>query len=125
MIEDLIHDPARDRDLAAAAQKGDLEAVDLLVGRHQAWIFHIAQRMLWNRADAEDATQEILIKALTRLHSFEGRSEFRTGLYRIAANHLLDCRRSAKSFQGVGRALAAIPDEDIPDRNGPAWKRRC
>jgi len=118
MIETLIHDPAQDRHLAMAAQKGDLEALNLLVGRHQAWIFHIAQRMLWNRADAEDATQEILIKAVTRLHSFEGRSEFRTWLYRIAGNHLLDCRRSAKSFEGVARTLASIPDEDIPDQNG-------
>lgn len=114
----LIHDPTEDLRLATAAQKGDLDALDALVRRHQAWILHIAQRMLWNRADAEDATQEILIKAITRLSSFEGRSEFRTWLYRIASNHLLDRCRSAKSFEGVARTLAEIPDEDIPDPNG-------
>lgn len=118
MIQAFIHDPVHDRHLAAKAREGDPQALDELVRRHQVWIFHIAQRMLWNRADAEDATQEILIKAITRLHSFEGRSEFRTWLYRIAGNHLLDCCRSAKSFQGVARTLAAIPDEDIPDPNG-------
>jgi RNA polymerase sigma factor (sigma-70 family) len=117
-VQALIHDPTEDLRLAAAAQKGDLDALDALVRRHQAWILHIAQRMLWNRADAEDATQEILIKAITRLNSFEGRSEFRTWLYRIASNHLLDRCRSAKSFEGVARTLAEIPDEDIPDPNG-------
>jgi RNA polymerase sigma factor (sigma-70 family) len=113
----LAHDPAEDRRLASLAQKGDLQALDALIRRHQTWVFHIAQRMLWNRADAEDATQEILIKTITRLNSFEGRSEFRTWLYRIAGNHLLDCCRSAKSFEGVARKLAEIPDADIPDPN--------
>jgi len=123
MVETFTHDPVRDRHLAAAAQRGDLEALNELVRRHQVWIFHIAQRMLWNRADAEDATQEILIKAVTSLHRFEGRSEFRTWLYRIAANHLLDCRRAVKTFEGVARTLAAIVDEDIPDPNTTGLER--
>jgi RNA polymerase sigma factor (sigma-70 family) len=115
MMQDFTHDPVEDRRLAAAAQNGDLQALDSLVRRHQAWILHITQRMLWNRADAEDATQEIFIKAITRLNGFEGRSEFRTWLYRIAANHLSDRCRSAKSFDEVARTLAEIPDGDVPD----------
>jgi len=111
----LIHDPEEDRRLASAARNGDVEALDALVRRHQAWIFHLAQRMLWNRADAEDATQEILLKAVTRLDSFEGRSEFRTWLYRIASNHLLDRCRTVKAFETVARTLADIRDEDVPD----------
>ncbi|HUL75066.1 MAG TPA: RNA polymerase sigma factor, partial [Vicinamibacterales bacterium] len=114
-MQELGHDPAEDRRLATAAQEGDLQALDALVRRHQAWVFHLAQRMLWNRADAEDATQEILIKVLTRLHGFEGRSEFRTWLYRIASNHLIDRCRAAKSFDAVARTLAEIPDADVPD----------
>jgi RNA polymerase sigma factor (sigma-70 family) len=111
----LVHDPAEDQRLAAAARQGDLEALDALVRRHQAWIFHLAQRMLWNRADAEDATQEVLIKVVTRLNGFEGRSEFRTWIYRIATNHLLDRCRAAKSFEAVAGTLADIEDADIPD----------
>jgi len=122
-MQALIHDPTEDRRLAAAAKNGDLEALDALVRRHQAWVFHLAHRMLWNRADAEDATQEILIKAVTRLTSFEGRSEFRTWLYRIASNHLLDRCRAAKSFDAVARTLADIPDEDIPDPNTTGVER--
>jgi RNA polymerase sigma factor (sigma-70 family) len=49
--------------------------------------------MLHHPQDAEDATQEILIKVLTRLSPFEGRSSFRTWLYRIVVNHMLNMKR--------------------------------
>lgn len=59
-----------DRGLVERAQAGDRQALEELVGRHQAWIYNIAIRMVFHPQDAEDATQEILIKALTRLSSF-------------------------------------------------------
>jgi RNA polymerase sigma factor (sigma-70 family) len=49
--------------------------------------------MLYYPSDAEDATQEILIKIITHLDSFEGRSSFSTWAYRIASNHLLNARQ--------------------------------
>lgn len=109
------HDSVEDRRLAAAARHGDSDALEALIRRHQSWILHLAQRMLWRRADAEDATQDILMKMVTRLSGFEGRSEFRTWLYRIAANHLLDRCRGSKSFDDVARTLDEIPHRDIPD----------
>jgi len=51
-----------------------------------------------------------------RLGGFEGRSGFRTWLYRIAANHLLDRCRAAKSFAQVARGLNEMQDGDVPDR---------
>jgi len=57
-------------------------ALDALVRRHQSWVFNLALRMVWRREVAEDATQEILIKAVTHLGSFEGRSKFSTWLHR-------------------------------------------
>jgi len=80
----------------ARAKGGDREALEALVRRHQAWIYNIALRMLYHPQDAEDATQEILIKALTRLSSFEGRSSFRTWLYRIVVNHVLNMKRGRR-----------------------------
>jgi RNA polymerase sigma factor (sigma-70 family) len=51
--------------------------------------------MTGSREDAEDATQEVLIKAVTHLSTFGGDSAFRTWLYRIASHHLftMDMRR--------------------------------
>jgi len=82
-----------DQSLVLRARSGDRQALEDLVQRHQAWIYNIAVRMLFHPQDAEDATQEILIKVLTRLSSFEGRSRFRTWLYRIVVNHVLNMKR--------------------------------
>src|SRR5881397_3534401 len=110
-----------DRVLVLRAKSGDREALEELVGRHQAWIYNIALRMLYHPQDAEDATQEILVKAVTALSSFEGRSSFRTWLYRIAVNHLLNTKRgrlepARMSFNCYAHALDRTPDLDLPDQ---------
>ena len=115
-----------DRALVARAASGDRQALHELVQRHQAWIYNIAVRMLAHSQDAEDATQEILIKALTRLSSFEGRSRFRTWLYRIVVNHVLNMKRGrreqpAMTFGCYAHGLDTTPDLELPDqRSVPA-----
>jgi len=51
-----------DADVVARAQAGNRDALEELVARHQAWIYNIARRMVYVPQDAEDITQEILIK---------------------------------------------------------------
>jgi RNA polymerase sigma factor (sigma-70 family) len=80
---------------ARRALGGDREALDALVRALQADIYGLALRMLWNREDAEDATQEILIRIVTRLSQFGFRSRLKTWAYRIAVNYVLDVRNSA------------------------------
>jgi RNA polymerase sigma factor (sigma-70 family) len=55
----------------------------------------LALRMLWNREDAEDATQEILVRVVTRLAQFDFRSRLTTWVYRVAVNYILDVKKSA------------------------------
>jgi RNA polymerase sigma factor (sigma-70 family) len=112
--------PESDERLVTSAVHGDMDALDALVRRHQSWVFNLALRMVWRREVAEDATQEILIKAVTKLGSFEGRSAFRTWLHRIAVNHLLNVRKSemeekAMTFSELGASLDGVTDEDLPD----------
>src|SRR5438128_2219760 len=110
-----------DQNRVKRARSGDRKALEELVGRHQAWIYNIAVRMLYHPHDAEDATQEILVKAVTALSSFEGRSSFRTWLYRIAVNHVLNTKRgrlepARMSFNCYAHALDRTPDLDLPDQ---------
>lgn len=106
-----------------SARSGNRDALDRLLRRHQPWVFNLALRMVWRRDLAEDATQEILLKAVTHLGAFEGRSRFSTWLYRIAVNHLLNVRKSemetkSMTFSDLGRSLEdECPDSELPDES--------
>jgi RNA polymerase sigma factor (sigma-70 family) len=111
---------ASDFELVELTRNGDRAALERLVLRHQAWIYNIAVRMVFQPHDAEEVTQEVLIKVITRLCTFKGECKFRTWLYRITANHVLNMkRRSAESqvttFADYGAAINRTPDLDLPD----------
>src|SRR5882724_8998516 len=109
-----------DSELVAEAQHGNRVVLEQLVLRHQAWVYNIAVRMVFQPHDAEEITQEVLVKVITKLSTFKGESNFRTWLYRIVANHVLNMkRRSAEtlelSFAKFGAAIDNTPDLDLPD----------
>jgi len=109
-----------DRDLVAAAVDGERAALEQLLLRHQAWIYNLAVRMVWEPADAEDVTQEVLVKVVTKLSTFRGEAGFRTWLYRLVANHVLNMKRrhheqTAVSFSQFGEQLANAPELELPD----------
>ena len=88
-------EPDRTEDLARRAIDGDRDALDGLVRALQGEIYGLTLRMLWNREDAEDATQEILVRIVTRLAQFSFRSSLKTWAYRVAVNYVLDVKKSA------------------------------
>src|SRR6185503_439064 len=113
---------SQDQILVRRVQSGNREALETLISRHQQWIYNIALRMVYRPQDAEDATQEILIKLLTKLSTFKGESQFRTWLYRLVVNHLLNMKRASTevqplTFEEYGRGLDSAPDADLPDPN--------
>jgi len=115
-----VVDESKDADLIDQAKNGSREALEKLVLRHQAWIYNIAVRMVYHPHDAEEVTQEVLIKAITRLSTFQGESQFRTWLYRIAANHVLNMKRrggetATQTFSSYADAINNTPDLDLPD----------
>src|SRR5467141_2727448 len=110
-----------DADLVEQAKNGDRAALEKLVRRHQAWIYNIAVRMVFHPQDAEEVTQEVLVKVITKLSTFKGESKFRTWLYRIAVNHVLNMKRQSEetkvtTFADYGAAIERTPDLDLPDR---------
>ncbi|XZE20702.1 RNA polymerase sigma factor [Pirellulaceae bacterium SH449] len=113
-------DDSTDRELIEQSKNGNKSAVEKLVLRHQAWIYNIAIRMVFHPQDAEEVTQEVLIKAITRLSTFNGESKFRTWLYRIVANHVLNMKRRGgerenQTFSTYAVAINGTPDLDLPD----------
>ncbi len=82
-----------DRELVTKAQSGDREALGALVAQSRDLVYNLALRMLADPAEAEDVTQEILMRVVTNLGSFRGESAFRTWVYRVASNQLLTFRK--------------------------------
>jgi RNA polymerase sigma factor (sigma-70 family) len=111
-----------DVELVEQAKNGNRAALEKLVLRHQAWIYNIAVRMVFQPQDAEEVTQEVLVKVITKLSTFKRESKFRTWLYRIAANHVLNMNRRGveaqrMTFAVYGAAIDRTPDLDLPDPN--------
>ncbi|MCI8490743.1 MAG: RNA polymerase sigma factor [Lachnospiraceae bacterium] len=102
---------------AAAGDKASLETVILSI---QDLVFNLSLRMLGSFPDAEDATQDILLKVMTHLSSFKGESAFSTWVFRIATNHLKNYRKHmfAKfplSFEFYGDDIKNGKIGDVPD----------
>ena len=75
------------------AIKGSRQALEEVVRRIQDSVYALSLRMLFYPVDAEDATQEILIKVITNLNGFRFEGSFQAWVMRIAANHLKTIRR--------------------------------
>ncbi len=73
---------------------GDIQSLELLIKNIQGKIYNLAVRFYWNPPDAEDATQEILLKIISNLAAFNGQSAFETWTYRLATNYLINSKRN-------------------------------
>jgi RNA polymerase sigma factor (sigma-70 family) len=87
--------------LVSNAKEGDKKALEDLILQIQDRIYGLALRMLYHPSDAEDASQEILLKIVTHLGTFRGESSFSTWMYRVAANHLLTMRKRRAELRAV------------------------
>jgi len=96
-FQEKIEAQESDMDLIPRALEGDAAALESLILRHQSWIFNIALNMTADIHRAEDVTQEILIKAISKLATYDQqKAAFRTWLYRIVANHVINMQESKK-----------------------------
>ena len=86
-----------DSGLIRAARAGDREAFGLLVERHRDAVWRTVRRTLGSTADAEDAVQEVFIRALVGLDRFDLRYPFAPWILRIAANYCIDRLRRRKT----------------------------
>ena len=92
----LPHLHGDDRTLATKARTGDRRAFDSLVHLYLERTFHVALRLVGNREDAEDVTQETFARAHVHLHQFRGKSSFGTWVTSICVRLCLDHQRKRK-----------------------------
>lgn len=104
-------------DKAVAGDRDSLETVILSV---RDLVFSLSLRMLGTFHDAEDATQDILLKVMMHLSSFKQESSFFTWVFRIATNHLINYKKHMFAkyplhFEFYGDDIENAPVRDIPD----------
>lgn len=107
-----------DKNLISDALGGSKTALEHLISRHYNFIYNVSLRFLLSPDDAKDLTQEVVIQVITKLSQFNGKSEFRTWLYRIVFNHFLNSKRRSLenaivSFEDYGKELDKIPLEEL------------
>ncbi|MDE6387848.1 MAG: RNA polymerase sigma factor [Lachnospiraceae bacterium] len=106
--------------LVSQATAGDKKALETLVAGVQDIVFNLSLRMLGTFADAEDATQDILLKMITHLSSFRGDSTFTTWVFSIAVNHLKNYKKHMfanypLSFEYYSSDIENAKIQDVPD----------
>ncbi len=103
-----------EKELILLAQNGDDMAFGILMERYQNAVFNLCYRMLNNAQDAEDAAQEIFIKAYRAIRSFDIERKFSTWILSISSNYCIDQYRKRKLKT---LSLEDSPYEDIHDES--------
>ena len=101
-----------DRSLLERVRRGDTDGAGALFERYAPALVKFADRMLSDRPAAEEVTQEVFLKVISRAHQYDGRAEVSSWLFAIAANACRDRRRRTRRAPVV--PLEAIPE--LPHR---------
>jgi len=107
---DLIIQNKEDAELVSLAQKGNFEAFDALVNRHEKRLYLHAMKILQNREDAEDVVQSTFINAMEHLVKFRGDASFATWVTQITTNTALKSLRKRNGLESV--SLNEITEEN-------------
>ena len=106
------------QNLVKQAIDGNKESLNEIISFHQPFIYNVAWKMCHNPVDAQDLTQEVLIKVITKLGQFNFKSKFRTWLYRIVVNEFLQSKRRKgetqfSDFDNYGERLDQVPNPEL------------
>jgi RNA polymerase sigma-70 factor, ECF subfamily len=108
----LIFREVEDRDLIAKARRGEVEAYNLLVSRWERRVFSYLFRLVANREDAMDLSQDVFLKAYQNLPKLDDPARFSAWLFRIAHNEAFSMLRKRRPESDL--------TEPAPRDRGPA-----
>ena len=104
-----------DDDLVKRSRDGEKKAFSELVLRHQTVVYRSCYRILGNREDAKDASQEAFVRAYRRLDTFRGQSAFKTWMLRVAINVSLNERSRREVPRADFASAESVPALEAPD----------
>ncbi len=101
-----------EQELIQTAQNGDIEALSIIYEKYSRRVFNLCLRMIRDRSDAEDLTQDVFVQLFRKIHTFRGQSAFSTWLHRLAVNMVLMEIRSRKTHRYSLVPLEQKSEED-------------
>jgi RNA polymerase sigma-70 factor (ECF subfamily) len=115
----MVSEAISDAECVQKLQRGETDAFEILIRRHQKTIFNLVYRMLGDYDEAAEISQEAFLSAYRAIGTFRGESNFSTWLYRIALNHATTRRKSLNTRHQ--RSVAMENAEPASDPHpGPA-----
>jgi RNA polymerase sigma-70 factor (ECF subfamily) len=118
-----MYDTLSSEDLMARVAKGDDEAFETLVTRHQTPVLNLIYRFLGDRAQAKDLAQEVFLRVWQTAKTYEPKAKFTTWIYRIGTNLCLNELKAARrrkwfpfyrSQEGTDNAIEDTYPDDSP-----------
>ena len=123
MMGTFIEEPKQKLPMAEAirrAQDGDANAFEYLYNSHCKRVYGICLRMLRNKSDAEDLTQQVFLRVFQKIGTFRGDSSFSTWLHRVTVNAvLMHLRRKRPQELHLDDQKPAPPDSEGPHEFAP------
>lgn len=112
------HIEQQSQNLVKLAKNGSKPALEKLIKLHEPFIYNVAWKYTNDPNEAKDLTQEVLIKIVTKLSTFKGKSTFRTWAYRILVNRFLETKRRPMEdrwvdFEDFADELNAVPNPEL------------
>ena len=116
-----MRDTAGERELIGRMQAGDVSAVTDLSTTYGARIHQLAFRYMKNWEDAEEVTQDVLMKVFRKIDAFRGDAALSSWIYRITFNTAMSRLRSHRAARAADvdrdRALAARLERPVLSRD--------
>jgi len=116
-----------DAGLVEALRRDDAEAVEQLVERYADRVYRLAVRITSSREDAEEVTQDALLTAARKIHTFKGDSAFGSWLYRVAANAAymkIRARRARQREIGLDEVMPVLDSGGLHFEPMDDWSPR-
>ena len=128
-VFDNSYSDIEDKKLIINALGGSKAALEHLLKRHYQFIYNAAFKFVLTHEDAQDITQEVIIKVILKLSQFNHQSRFRTWLYRIVFNHFLNSKKRKKekniiSFDAFASALDSMGFESLTTNEETEYQDR-
>lgn len=102
--------------LIERSQKGDKQAFDTLIRKHEKRAYQYAFRLTANPEEAGDVVADAFVRVFSAIHNFKGQSAFTTWLYRILTNCFLDMRKKERSRPSISLEAALQTDDGDLER---------